>query len=103
MISENSKKEKRMPLTKEQEDLYKKTMDEAKTQFENIDEEMEKEIQKTRETLANLQASKKHFQQIYQATANLLGIEVELSDDDQAASLDDGSDEGKEEKKQASS
>ena len=64
---------------------------------------MEKEIQKTRETLANLQASKKHFQQIYQATANLLGIEVELSDDDQAASLDDGSDEGKEEKKQASS
>ena len=103
MNSENSKKEKRMPLTKEQEDLYKKTMDEAKTQFENIDEEMEKEIQKTRETLANLQASKKHFQQIYQATANLLGIEVELSDDDQAASLDDGSDEGKEEKKQASS
>ena len=92
-----------MPLTKEQEDLYKKTMDEAKTQFENIDAEMEQEIQKTREILANLQASKKHFQQIYQATANLLGVEVELSDDDQDASLDDGSDEDKEEKKQASS
>ena len=91
-----------MPLTKEQEDLYKKTMDEAKTQFENIDEEMEKEIQKTRETLANLQASKKHFQQIYQATANLLGVEVEISDDDQAASLDDGSNEDKEEKKASS-
>jgi ElaB/YqjD/DUF883 family membrane-anchored ribosome-binding protein len=101
MIIENSKKEKRMPLTKEQEDLYKKTMDEAKTQFENIDEEMEKEIQKTRETLANLQASKKHFQQIYQATANLLGVEVEISDDDEAASLDE-SDEGKAEKKASS-
>ncbi len=101
MISENSKKEKRMALTKEQEDLYKKTMDEAKTQFENIDEEMEKEIQKTRETLANLQASKKHFQQIYQATANLLGIEVELSDDDQAADLEED-DEGKEGKKASS-
>lgn len=90
-----------MALTKEQEDLYKKTMDEAKTQFENIDEEMEKEIQKTRETLANLQASKKHFQQIYQATANLLGIEVELSDDDQAADLEED-DEGKEGKKASS-
>lgn len=84
-----------MPLTKEQEELYKKTMEEAKTQFENIDAEMEQEIQKTREILANLQASKKHFQQIYQATANLLGIEVELSNDDQAASLDEGSNEDK--------
>jgi len=89
-----------MPLTKEQEELYKKTMEEAKTQFENIDAEMEQEIQKTREILANLQASKKHFQQIYQATANLLGVEVELSNDDQAASLDKGSNEDKEDKEQ---
>jgi hypothetical protein len=92
-----------MALTKEQEDLYKKTMDEAKTQFENIDAEMEQEIQKTREILANLQASKKHFQQIYQATANLLGIEVEISDNDQDASLGDSTDGDKEAKKQASS
>jgi uncharacterized membrane-anchored protein YhcB (DUF1043 family) len=98
MDNENSRKEKRMPLTKEQEDLYKKTMEEAKTQFENIDAEMEQEIQKTREILANLQASKKHFQQIYQATANLLGVEVELSNNDQGASLDEGSNEDKEEK-----
>lgn len=92
-----------MPLTKEQEELYKKTMEEAKTQFENIDAEMEQEIQKTREILANLQASKKHFQQIYEATANLLGIKVELSNDDQAKSMNGGSNEDKEEKKQGSS
>lgn len=90
-----------MPLTKEQEELYKKTMLEAKTQFENIDTEMEQEIQKTREILANLQASKKHFQQIYQATANLLGVEVKLNNDDQGASLGNDSDEDKAEKKQA--
>lgn len=90
-----------MPLTKEQEELYKKTMEEAKTQFENIDAEMEQEIQKTREILANLQASKKHFQQIYEATANLLGIKVELSDNDQDDSLGEN-DEGKD-KKQGSS
>ncbi len=88
-----------MSLTKEQEELYRKTMDEAKTQFENIDAEMEQEIQKTREILANLQASKKHFQQIYEATANLLGIEVELNDDEQASNLDGGSNDDKEDKK----
>jgi uncharacterized membrane-anchored protein YhcB (DUF1043 family) len=88
-----------MPLTKEQEELYKKTMDEAKTQFENIDVEMEQEIQKTREILAKLQASKKHFQQIYEATANLLGIEVEVKNDEQETNLNSGSNEDKEEKK----
>jgi len=101
MNCKNSTKEKKMPLTKEQEELYKKTMEEAKAQFENIDAEMEQEIQKTREILANLQASKKHFQRIYEATANLLGVEVELNKDDQGASLGDGSNEDKEEKKQA--
>jgi hypothetical protein len=88
-----------MPLTKEQEELYKKTMEEAKTQFENIDVEMEQEIQKTREILAKLQASKKHFQQIYEATASLLGIEVEVKSDEQETDMDSGSNEDKEAKK----
>jgi len=56
-------------------------MEEAKTQYENIDAEMEAEIQKTRQILAKLQESKKHFQQIYEATASLLGIEVPLSEE----------------------
>ena len=90
-----------MPLTKEQEELYKKTMDEAKIQFESIDAEMEQEIQKTREILANLQASKKHFHQIYEATANLLGVEVELSNEDKDGNISNCSNEDKEEKKQA--
>lgn len=92
-----------MPLTKEQEELYKKTMEEAKAQFENIDLEMEQEIQKTREILANLQASKKHFQQIYEATANLLGIEVEISSEEEEqeeeAEITGGTNEDKEAKK----
>ena len=91
-----------MPLTKEQEELYKKTMDEAKLQFENIDAEMEQEIQKTREILAGLQASKKHFQQIYEATANLLGIEVEVENDGQGGDSDAEIEDAKEDKKQSS-
>ncbi len=99
MSNEDSKKEKMMPLTKEQEELYRKTMQEAKTQYENIDVEMEQEIQKTREILAKLQASKKHFQQIYQATANLLGIEVELEDEEKETDLEGGKNEDKDQHK----
>lgn len=99
MSHEDSKKEKTMPLTKEQEELYRKTMREAKVQYENIDAEMEQEIQKTREILAKLQASKKHFQQIYQATANLLGIEVELEEEEKETELEGGKNEDKEQTK----
>ena len=66
-----------MGLTKEQEELYKKTMEEAKKQLEQIDGDMAKEIQKIREKLAQLQESKKSFRQLYEASAQLLGIEVE--------------------------
>jgi ElaB/YqjD/DUF883 family membrane-anchored ribosome-binding protein len=75
-----------MPLTKEQEDLYKKTMNEAKTQLDGIDGEMEKELQKARERLAKLQESKKSFKQVYVGTAELLGIEVEIEENDESPS-----------------
>lgn len=66
-----------MPLTKEQEELYKKTMDQAKSQLETIDDEMEREIQKARERLAKLQESKRAFRQVYEGAAVLLGVEFE--------------------------
>lgn len=58
-------------------------MNEAKTQLDGIDGEMEKELQKARERLAKLQESKKSFKQIYVGTAELLGIDVEIEDDDE--------------------
>ena len=79
-----------MSLSKEQEDLYKKTMDEAKSQLDRIDGEMEKELQKARERLAKLQESKKSFKQIYVGTAELLGIKVEIEDDDEDTAPTDG-------------
>ena len=79
-----------MALTKEQEDLYKKTMEEAKRQLDGIDGEMEKELQKARERLAKLQESKKSFKQIYVGTAELLGIEVELEEEDEENAPADG-------------
>ena len=70
-----------MALTKDQEDLYRKTMEEAKSQLDTIDEEMEKEIQKARERLAKLQESKRSFRQLYEGAAQLLGVKVDLDDE----------------------
>jgi len=75
-----------MSLNKEQEELYRKTMQEAKRQLEGVDALIEKELQKVREKLAELQESKKSFRMIYEGTAKLLGIESELQDEDEASS-----------------
>lgn len=75
-----------MSLTKEQEDLYKKTMNEAKSQLDGIDGEMEQELQKARERLAKLQESKKSFKQIYVGAAELLGLEVEIEEEEETSS-----------------
>lgn len=80
-----------MALSKEQEDLYRKTMEEAKGQLETIDDEMEKEIQKARERLAKLQESKRSFRQLYEGAARLLGVKIEEEEEgEQASGLKDG-------------
>lgn len=71
-----------MALSKEQEDLYKKTMDEVKKQLDTIDDQVEKELQKVRERLAELQESKKSLKMIYEGTAKLLGIEMEPEEEE---------------------
>ena len=70
-----------MPLNKEQEDLYKKTMEEVKHQLDAIDAQVEKELLKVRERLAELQESKKSLKMIYDGAAKLLGMEVEQEED----------------------
>lgn len=73
-----------MALSKEQEELYKKTMQEAKRQLESVDAMIEKELQKVREKLAELQESKKSYRMIYEGTAKLLGVESELEDEEES-------------------
>jgi hypothetical protein len=81
MNNEQSRgKETLMALSKEQEDLYRKTMQEAKAQLETIDDDMEKEIQRARERLAKLQESKRSFRQLYEGAARLLGEDIESDD-----------------------
>jgi len=66
-----------MALSKDQEEIYKKAMEAAKKELDSVDEKMQEEIQKARQKLADLQESKRQFRQIYEGTAQLLGLEVE--------------------------
>ena len=62
--------------------IYKRTMGEVKRQLDNLDDEVEKELQKVRRRLAELQESKKSLKMVYEGTAKLLGIEVESEEED---------------------
>ena len=73
-----------MALSKEQEELYRRTMDEVKSQLDNLDEEVERELQKVRKRLAELQESKKSLKMVYEGTAKLLGIEVSSDEEEDA-------------------
>ena len=75
-----------MALSKEQEELYRKTMDEVKRQLDAVDSQVEHELQKVRERLAQLQESKKSLKMVYEGTATLLGIEPELDEETRAES-----------------
>jgi len=70
-----------MALSKEQEELYRKTMDEVKRQLDGIDSQVEQELQKVRERLAHLQESKRSLKMVYEGTAKLLGLEPELEEE----------------------
>jgi len=70
-----------MGLSKEHEELYRRTMDEVKKQLDDIDGQVEQELQKVRERLAHLQESKKSLKMVYEGTAKLLGIEVDLDEE----------------------
>ena len=80
-----------MAVSKEKEGLYKKMMEDAKSQLKDIDTQMQQEIQKIREKLADLQAAKKNFKQVYDGAAKILGIETKLEDEEELGNSDPSS------------
>lgn len=70
-----------MSISKEQEALYKKTLEDVRAQLAAIDGEVEKELQRVRQTLAQLQEQKKSLKMVYEGIAKLLGVESDLEED----------------------
>ena len=71
-----------MTLDKDQTALYRKTMDQAKSQLDGVDTEMEIELEKTKAILVQLQESKKLLKQIYENAAVIVGVDAELKEED---------------------
>ncbi|MGB9005525.1 MAG: hypothetical protein WCB96_07370 [Candidatus Aminicenantales bacterium] len=71
-----------MALNTEQEALYKKTMQEVRKQLSSLDAQIEKELSLVREKLAALQEQKKTYRLILEGTARLLGLEMELEEEE---------------------
>jgi len=80
-----------MAVSKEKEELYKRMMEDAKNQLKDIDNQMQQEIQKIREKLAELQAAKKNFKQVYDGAAKILGIRTEIEDEEEPKNSDSSS------------
>jgi sulfur transfer protein SufE len=70
-------------LNTEQEALYKKTMQEVRKQLSSLDAQIEKELALVREKLAALQEQKKTYRLILEGTARLLGLEMELEEEEE--------------------
>jgi phage shock protein A len=70
-----------MGISKDQEDLYKRTMEDVRAQLAVIDSEVEKELQRVRQNLAQLQEQKKSLKMVYDGIAKLLGIESDLEEE----------------------
>lgn len=67
-----------MGLTDEQTKLYKQTLEVTRTQIGELNEQIEEELAKVKDLLADLQARKNAARQIYDGACRMLGVENDL-------------------------
>lgn len=71
-----------MSLTDEQKAFYENTLTVTRQEIEELDEAIERELAKVKDTLAELQAAKKAARQMYDAACQRLGIPNELEEEE---------------------
>jgi len=74
-----------MPLSKEQEQFYQATLEMTKKQVTDLNTQIEEELAKVKERLAELQNAKNAAKQIYDGACKMLGVENDLEKEDVAA------------------
>jgi len=75
-----------MPLTEEEKRVYQQTLEVAQRQLQEIDEQIEEELAKTRERLSVLQDKRTAAAQMYDAACGMLGIPTEQETAEEEAS-----------------
>ena len=75
-----------MSLTDDQRNFYENTLTVTRKEIEELDEAIERELAKVKDTLAELQAAKKAARQMYDAACQRLGRpnDLEIEDEDEA-------------------
>ena len=75
-----------MSLTDEQSQFYRQTLEMTKKGIEELNVQIEEELAKVKDRLADLQAKKNAAKQIYDGACKILGIEndLEKSEDGEA-------------------
>ncbi len=73
-----------MPLSKEQEQFYQTTLEMTKRQIGELNTQIEEELAKVKERLAELQNAKNAAKQIYDGACKMLGVENDLEKEDVA-------------------
>ena len=77
-----------MALTQDQQQFYRTTMEMTRKQIEDLNLQIEEELSKVKERLAELQNAKNAAKQIYDGACKMLGLENELEKEEEAAAAE---------------
>ena len=74
-----------MALTKEQTEFFQSTLDMTKKQIVELNGQIEAELSKVKERLAELQSAKEAAKQIYDGACKILNVENDLDKEEDAS------------------
>jgi hypothetical protein len=74
-----------MALSKDQAQFYQQTLEMTRRQIGDLNGQIEEELAKVKERLAELQNAKNAAKQIYDGACKILGVENDLEKEDEAA------------------
>jgi hypothetical protein len=75
-----------MAISKESMQFYQQTLDVTRKQISDLNGQIEEELARVKERLAELQASKNAAKQIYDGACRILGIENDLEKEEEQQS-----------------
>jgi hypothetical protein len=73
-----------MVLSDDQAKFYEQTLEMTRKQIGDLNAQIEEELSKVKERLADLQARKNAAKQIYDGACKMLGVENELEKDEES-------------------
>jgi hypothetical protein len=72
-----------MGLSKDQTELYERTLEMTRRQIADLDAQIEEELARVKERLAELQNAKNAALQVYDGACKMLGVENELDKEEE--------------------